>query len=264
MTSPNKVALVDGDFIAYRCAASCEPNKSTRPDREPEYVALGRASDICDRIGDRCAPQELRIYLAGGRNFRKLLDPSYKANRLSQPRPVHLDAVRDYLVRKWGASVITEAYEVDDRLAMEAQANTVICSIDKDLRQIAGEHYNPVKDTFEVVSVEDAARTLYASMLIGDASDNLRGIDGLGPVKSGRLLHGLSPAEAHLKVLGIYQDHGRDFFHAHRMFSLLRSQEEYEEVMAQIEITIREGQGPEATTDGEGHMAEEVPAVDTP
>ena len=257
----SKIALVDGDFIAYRCAASCEPNKSTRPERDPEFVALGRASDICDRIGDRVTPTELRIYLGGDRNFRKLLDPSYKANRLSQPRPVHLEATRDYLVRKWGATILTDAYEVDDRLAMEATPNTVICSIDKDLRQIEGNHYNPVKDTFEVVSSEDAAITLYASMLIGDSSDNLRGIDGLGPVKAGRLLSGLSPEEAYLKVLGLYEDAGRDFFHSYRLLRLLRSHEEYLEVMN--EIAVRESQGAEATTDSEGCFSEAVPCTDT-
>jgi 5'-3' exonuclease len=262
MTSRNKVALVDGDFIAYRCAASCEPNKSTRPFREEEYVALGRASDICDRIGDRVAPTQLRIFLGGPRNFRKLLDPSYKANRLLQPKPVHLDAVREYLVRKWGAEVVTESYEVDDRLAILATEDSVICSIDKDLRQIPGAHYNPVKDTFEVVSSEAGAITLYTSMLVGDASDNLRGIDGLGPVKSERLLRGLSPQEAHLKVLGLYQDAGRDFFHSHRLFRLLRTHEEYEEVMN--EIAISQGQGPEVATDSEGFVPEDVSVTDTP
>lgn len=256
----SRIALVDGDFIAYRCASSCEPNKSTRPHRAEEYVALGRASDICDRIGDRTAATELRIYLGGDRNFRRLLDPSYKANRLSQPRPVHLDAVREYLVRKWGASIITDAYEVDDRLAMEATEGTIVCSVDKDLRQIAGSHYNPVKDEFEVVDSQSAALTLYASMLIGDTSDNLRGIDGLGPVKSERLLRGLSPQEAHLKVLGLYEDAGRDFLHSYRLFRLLRSEEEYREIMN--EISISQGQGPEATTDSEGFMAESAPTVD--
>lgn len=264
MTSRNKrVALVDGDFVAYRCAASCEPNKSTRPERDPEFVALGRASDILDRIGDRTAPDELRVYLGGDRNFRKLLDPSYKANRLSQVRPVHLDAVRDYLVRKWGARILVEAYEVDDRLAMEAQEGSVICSIDKDLRQIAGEHYNPVKDTFEVVDSQTAATTLYASMLIGDSSDNLRGIDGIGPVKSERLLRGLSPEEAHAKVLGLYEDAGRDFFHSYRLFRLLRTEEEYHEIMRELSIEneFGESQGAEAPADGEGYMAENFPAA---
>lgn len=257
----SKIALVDGDFIAYRCAASCEPNKSTRPEREDEFIALGRASDICNRIGDRVAPTELRIYLGGSRNFRKLLDPSYKANRLSQPRPVHLDAVRDYMVRKWGAKVVTEAYEVDDRLAMEASADTIICSIDKDLRQIEGEHYNPVKDTFEVVGVEDAALTLYTSMLVGDSSDNLRGIDGLGPVKSARLLSGLSPEEAHLKVSRLYEDAGRDFLHSYRLFRLLRSEEEFQEIMN--EITIRQGEGEEVAAASEGQVTDDVSVVDT-
>lgn len=264
--SDKRIALVDGDFIAYRCAASCEPAKS-RPGSvlEPEYVACGRATDICERIGDRIAPTEFRIFLGGDRNFRKQLDPSYKANRLDKPPPTHLAAVRDFLVRKWGAQIVTEAYEVDDKLGILAAPGTVICSIDKDLRQIPGEHYNPVKDTFEVVDDLGAALSLYTSMLVGDTSDNLRGIDGLGPVKSGRLLQGLSAEEAHLKVQAIYADHGRDFFQAYRLYRLLRSEEEYHEIMAELELEniFGESQGPEATTVGTGSVVGSIPQPHT-
>jgi 5'-3' exonuclease len=172
-----------------------------------------------------------------------------------------LGAVRDFLVRKWNGQVLTEAYEVDDELAIQAQPNSVICSIDKDLRQIPGEHYNPVKDEFEVVDSEQAALTLYTSMLVGDSSDNLRGIDGLGPVKAGRLLAGLDSKEAHLKVQSIYDDHGRDFFHSYRLFRLLRSIDEYHEVMSEIKFSETEGK--EATTMGEGSMVGIVSEPDT-
>lgn len=263
MTTTRRIALIDGDFIAYRCAASCEPNKSTRTVRDPEYVAFGRASDICDRIGSRVQATELRIYLGGPDNFRKLIYPPYKANRLSQVRPEHLEATRDFLVRKWGAQVITEAYEVDDRLAMEFERGTVLCAIDKDFRQLAGEHYQPLQDTFEVVDSETAELHLYAQMLIGDSSDNLRGIEGLGPIKSKRLLSGLSPEEAHLKVQQLYEERGLNFVLYHRLFRLLRSHEEYMDVMREIELgvwdiesTISEGQGEEVTADSEGSVSE--------
>ncbi len=262
MSGTTRIALVDGDFISYRCAASCEPAKS-RPGSvlEPEYVSFGRASDILDRIGSRVEATELRIYLGGTRNFRKIIDPNYKANRLSQPRPTHLEATRDFLVRKWGAKIITEAYEADDRLGMEAAGDTVICAIDKDFRQIAGEHYQPLKDTFEVVSSEDAELNFYAHMLIGDSSDNLRGVDGIGPIKAARALHGLSPEEARLKVQSIYEERGLNYFRAYRLFRILRSQQEYEDTMQEIalgvyEEPVSESEGEEVAADREGSVSE--------
>lgn len=184
---------------------------------------------------------------------------------MGKPQPTHLAATRDFLVRKWGAEILTDSYEVDDKLGILAAPDTVLCSIDKDLRQIPGEHYNPVKDVFEVVDDFQGALSLYTSMLVGDTSDNLRGIDGLGPVKAGRLLQGLSAEEAYLKVQAIYADSGQDFFLAHRLFRLLRSEEEYHEIMKEIELLEnfqREGQGTEAATVGEGSVVDVVPSTD--
>ena len=254
--------IVDGDFIAYRCAASCEPTK-TRLVREERFVALGRANDLCNRIGDSTQAEEYRIFLGGSGNFRRMLDPNYKANRVHQPKPLHLDAVRDHMVRKWGAEIITANYEADDRIAMEAARSpeSLIVSIDKDLRQITGEHYNPVKDIYEVVDSEQAEINLYISMLVGDASDNLRGIDGLGPVKAGRALSGCTAKEAYLETARIYEEHGRDFLFALRMFRLLRSEEEYQEVMNEIEQ--RKSEGEKLAEVGEGPVPEALSEVDT-
>lgn len=157
------------------------------------------------------------------------------------------------MVRKWGATVV-EGYEADDRIAMEAKGNFIIVAIDKDLLQIPGEHYNPVKDTFQVVSDEDAKIHLYTSMLIGDSSDNLRGIDGLGPVKSERALRGLTAEEAFARVNAIYEEHGRDFLFSYRLFRLLKSEEEYHEVLN--EIAVSESEGEEVATDSEGYVSE--------
>ena len=257
--SPNKrVALVDGDFIAYRCAASCEPSK-TREHREERFVALGRANDLLNRIGSRIEVDEYRIFLGGTRNFRKELYPDYKANRANIRRPEHLDAVRDHMVRKWGATIV-EGYEADDRIAMEAKGNFIVVAIDKDLLQIPGEHYNPVKDVFQVVDDEAAKIHLYTSMLIGDSSDNLRGIDGLGPIKSARELSGLTSEEAFARVNAIYEEHGRDFLFSYRLFRLLKSEEEYHEVLN--EISISKGEGTQVATISEGHVPEVFPTTD--
>ncbi|MEM4379927.1 MAG: hypothetical protein QXL01_04485, partial [Thermoplasmatales archaeon] len=113
--------------------------------------------------------------------------------------------------------------------AIAADENSIICSIDKDLHQLPGQHYNFVKSEFFVIDENEAALAFWSSMLIGDASDNLPGIPGLGKVRATNLLKGLSPKEMEARVRSLYQDHGLDFFLHYRLYRLVRSEEELEE-----------------------------------
>lgn len=236
MTSPSKrVALVDGDIIAYRCAASCLPTKAEPDKREDAFVALGRASDLCNKIGDKCQTEELRIFISGTGNFRYKLFPDYKANRRNIPKPEHLGAVQQFLARKWGATFV-DGMEADDAIGIAATEypDSIICSIDKDLKQIAGEHFNFVKNEFEVVSPESATFNLYAQMVIGDASDNIRGVEGIGPVKAGRMLTDKSTEEMHMAVQKAYNNPARFFLNL-RLLSVLRTQDEYQRILGEID-----------------------------
>jgi 5'-3' exonuclease len=66
--------------------------------------------------------------------------------------------------------------------------DTIICSIDKDLLQIPGRHFNFVKGTSQEVSELEGLRHFYKQLLIGDTSDNVFCVRGIGPVKAGKLL----------------------------------------------------------------------------
>jgi 5'-3' exonuclease len=261
MTNLNKrIALVDADIIAYRCAASCEPSKQ-RAVREERFVALGRAADICNRIGSRCQADGYRFFISGTGNFRYKLYPSYKSNRVGVPKPEHLGAVQQFLVRKWGAEVV-QGYEADDSIGIAADERSIICSIDKDLRQIPGEHYNFVKDVFDVVSPEAAAYNFYSLMLIGDTSDGVRGVEGVGPVKAGRMLADCTPEEMHTRVYDSYGDPERFFLNT-RLLRVLRSKEEYEQILGEIDADVQcESEGPGPTEDSGEASAEVLSGVD--
>lgn len=245
------IALLDGDIIAYRCAASCEPTKS-KPDREPLISAISRADELVYRCLNRLAPERYQVFLGGTENFRKQVDPNYKANR-TQPKPEYLDAVRDLLVREWEAEVCA-GYEADDGLGISASAETIIASIDKDLLQIPGRHYNFVKDEIIDVSPRDAARSFYGQMLTGDSSDNVHGIDGIGPVRSGRLLSGVDPQDMEALVKLCYEDAGKsggDYVRNFLLLRIIRSKQEWES----IEAILSQGQGESAT---EASMQEHI------
>ena len=177
-------ALIDSDIIAYRCAASAE--------NEPVDVAIMRVDNmIMEILG---LETDYISFLSGKNNFRKEINPNYKANRKDIVRPQHLDSCRNYLVTEYN-SIITDGYEADDALGFNLTEETVIYSIDKDLLMIPGHHYNFVKKEYREVSETDALRAFYRQMLIGDSSDNIQGVAGIGKVKAAKLIDPLETEE---------------------------------------------------------------------
>jgi hypothetical protein len=85
-----------------------------------------------------------------------------------------------------------------------------ICSIDKDLKQIPGKHYNWRKDEFDIVSPVDGLRSFYRNLLIGDTADNIFGVDGIGKVKAGRIINDLDNEEDMFRaVQALYNNDAR-------------------------------------------------------
>jgi 5'-3' exonuclease len=252
------LALVDADTIAYRCAASCEPTK-IKPEREPLDLAIRRADELCYRILSDAQSEKYRFFLTGSENFRKLIYPEYKANRARLPRPEWLEPVREFLITEWKAEIATGC-EADDYLGIYATQDSIICGNDKDLLQIPGQHYNFVTGNFLWVDDEAAAMALWSQMLIGDPSDNLPGIDGLGKVKARRRLEGLSPREMEDTVRSLYTACGRDFLLYHRLYRLIRSEQELEEILNHT--TKRKGQRKELTEMGSKEDSGSLPETD--
>lgn len=216
-------ALIDGDLIAYRCAASAE--------NDPVEVAIKRADLLTIDLLTATLCDSYRMFISGNNNFRVSIDPNYKANRKDKPKPVHLVPVQEFLIKSYNAEV-TDGYEADDALGINQQEHsTVIVSLDKDLLQIPGHHYQweisgrPAK-WFEQ-NYLDGLRHFYASSLIGDVSDNIRGVDGIGKVKAKRALQDLeTEQELFDKCRELYGDDPR-YFKNLRLLWILRNENEF-------------------------------------
>ena len=78
--------------------------------------------------------------------------------------------------------------EADDYLGIHQNKDTIICSIDKDLLQVSGRHYNFVKKEFYEIEELEGLRKFYKQLLTGDTSDHIKGIEGIGPVKAEKAL----------------------------------------------------------------------------
>ena len=83
-----------------------------------------------------------------------------------------------------------EADDVMGIISTREPGKHIIASIDKDLNQIPGKHFNWYKDTNKVYDVSDydGTRLFYKQILTGDTVDNYKGVPGIGPKKADKLL----------------------------------------------------------------------------
>lgn len=205
-------ALLDGDLYAFRSAASSE--------NEDVGIAVWRLEEMIDNTLAEVGADEFSIFLSGENNFRYDIYPEYKANRTS-PKPRHLKELKGYLVDKYKAQV-SDGCEADDLLGiaqcLEAEhwatyEGTVICSLDKDLRMIPGNHYSfairgNVKGTAwerpaEHLFVEpfEGLKRFYTQVLTGDTTDNVKGAAGIGKVKAERILRDCTTEQEMLEAV---------------------------------------------------------------
>lgn len=198
------ISLIDADIVSYSCAAFNE-----------EYGWAQCQQDIDDmltRILETTESDSMQLYISGPENFRYGIYPEYKANRRGKSDPTYRQDANAYLVERFGATV-TIGCEADDALGIAGSVpdlETTICSIDKDLKQIPGRHYNWRRDEFDIVSPVDGLRSFYRGLLIGDTADNIRGVDGIGKVKAGRIIDDLeNEADMFRAVQALYNDDAR-------------------------------------------------------
>ena len=177
------IANIDGDLVAYPCAASCGED-------DPLDVALFRCDKLIREILEASDCDQYNIYLSTQSNFRKIINTEYKANRKDMVPPQWLQECKEYLLTEWGAKV-KEYYEADDLLGINQSNDTVLCSFDKDLLMIPGKHFNWKKQQYgdtTIVEPYQGLQHFYAQMLIGDKTDNVIGVAGIGPVKANKAL----------------------------------------------------------------------------
>lgn len=183
------LAVIDSDSIVYSSAgATQKKNKETGEiEVAPVSHACSNAKKMMLSILEATKCSDYIAYLtesSDATSFRLKLYPEYKANRKDYEKPIHYQAVRDYLVSTWKAEIVSEI-EADDAVAMKMHeiyqdkeytidtAPAVLCGIDKDLRQIPGLHFNYNTGEFQWIKKEDAIRSIYIQLLEGDRSDNI-------------------------------------------------------------------------------------------
>lgn len=199
--------IVDADTLCFSSAAMAEGMDATQAcwnvDRGLESL-LARLNNF-----------NYSLYLTGDNNFRYKIFPEYKRTRRAKANPEFLKVAKEHLVKEYGA-VLSDGCEADDLCGVDQTQSalngedTIICSIDKDLDQIAGRHYSPaivrlgivVREEKEYyVSPKDGLRFFYRQMLIGDSGDGIPGAKGIGKVKAEAILKDLDTEEELLNAV---------------------------------------------------------------
>lgn len=186
---------------------TCDTEKHTRP--EPVANALANARNIVEYISRTLGNPPMTLVLSGDTNFRNDIWQSkeYKGHRKEVKRPTHEQALRKYLRSNW-ETVISDGEEADDVVGImvtEDPEGTTCVSADKDLNMIPGFHYNFVKETYYYVTPLEGVRNFYGQLLCGDATDNIPGLPGVGPVKAENHLDASTPEAWGAMALTLYE-----------------------------------------------------------
>lgn len=130
-----------------------------------------------------------QLILSGKSNYRDRLATikEYKGNRDPTHKPTHYAALTTSMIADYGAVVIN-GREADDECSIRAwdlirtdrPHGFVIATIDKDLDQIPGWHYDYMKKVFYLVHLTDADHWFWAQTLSGDTTDNVGGCWKIG------------------------------------------------------------------------------------
>jgi 5'-3' exonuclease len=207
-----KVALIDADFLAYSTGFTTED--------EPVEIAKSRLTEwLTDIVYMDLKCDDYVSFTTGPGNFRYEVATTvpYKGNRKDAPKPKHLGALKEHLKRLGAVEV--QGIEADDAVAIELYNKGIehywIVHTDKDLNQLPGWHYNPMKCIEYYVDQESADRSFWTQVLMGDRVDAIPGLAGIGPKKAEKILKDChSYADMEAASWEAYKDkgHGVEYF----------------------------------------------------
>jgi DNA polymerase-1 len=234
-----RIALIDGDLLLYRFGyrgeSSIDWGDGVVSHWTTETSAIADMKSHVEKTTKTIRADRTVVCLSDSRCFRYDIMSTYKHNRKDVVKPVLLGVLKQYFMDHY-ETCLKPKLEADDCLGIKAtlpsQHNSVICSIDKDMRQIPGYHFNWNKDTkTRVVSEKEADLFFYEQVLQGDPTDGYSGCPGVGKVKAKAVIAAVPPGKDWHKdvwaaIVQVYENKGLDESYAltqARMARILRA-----------------------------------------
>ncbi len=210
--SKDVLYLVDLSNYVFRAYHALPPLKSSSG--EPSGATLG-TMNMLNRMVEDYQPAYMAVAMdSRGRGFRGEIAPSYKANRPPAPEDLAIQLMRTREIFE-GYNVpifVKDGFEADDviatvvKKALAAGLRVVVASSDKDLFQLIdgkrvlcwdamrNKVYGPAEVEAKYGVGPERVRDFLA--LIGDSSDNIAGVPGVGPKTAAQLLAQFGSLEA--------------------------------------------------------------------
>jgi DNA polymerase-1 len=198
---PPTLYLIDGHALAYRMYFALTAGSSSQrwqtSKGEPTAGVYGFARELV-RILEQEKPEYLAVAFDVGKTFRDEIFPEYKATREKMPddlRP-QIERIRQMVDAFNIPRLEREGYEADDvlgsvaRIAAEKGLGVKIITGDRDLLQLVNERtavylagdnqtYITDQDVINKLGVR-ADQVVDYKAIVGDTSDNIPGVKGVG------------------------------------------------------------------------------------
>ena len=194
--------LVDGSSYLYRAFHAMPDLRNSK--NEPTGAIQGVLNMLRRLHKDYPAEYSACVFDAKGKTFRDDIYPQYKANRQAMPDDLRVQIEPLFTtIRAMGwPLIIEEGVEADDvigALAKQAESQgikTIISTGDKDISQLVNEKItvvNTMRDAFrktdDVLDIAGVTakfgvppeRMIDYLVLVGDTSDNVPGVEKVGP-----------------------------------------------------------------------------------
>ncbi|WP_233582141.1 hypothetical protein [Asaia sp. W19] len=184
-------------MCAFRAAAAVQktfdfgaPEPTIHADEEEAQRACIETIEAWASLA-RC--RDVRVLFTGPHNFRKKILPTYKGNRKGGKPLAYWATVR--AVKERFRCDEVDGLEADDLMGILATSKgheeSIVVTLDKDLRTVPGRHFNPVKDSKPcIVTPAQANLKWFTQTLTGDTTDNYAGCPGIGPKRAETILSG--------------------------------------------------------------------------
>ncbi|WP_392564969.1 DNA polymerase I [Orbus wheelerorum] len=203
MSSQNPIILIDGSSYLYRAFFATPP--LTNPKGEPSGAIYGVTNMIRSLINQYNPTHIAVVFDAKGGSFRKEIYSEYKATREAMPEDlrVQIEPIHAILKAMGLPLLCIEGVEADDvigTLAKQAEAEgleVLISTGDKDMAQLVSDKITLINTMNNVIldpkGVEQKfgvppTKIIDFLALMGDSSDNIPGVPGVGEKTATSLL----------------------------------------------------------------------------
>lgn len=206
----NRLVLIDGHALAYRVFFALPIDAFATKEGEPTNATYGFARTLLDLILSDSPPKYLAVSFDVGKTFRDEMFSEYKGTREKMPDELRLqiERIRE-MVRAFGIPVLElDGYEADDVLgtvakqAKEFDVPVRIVTGDRDLLQLVDDNTSvelPPSRYQRVPQIYDRDKVIEKlgvrpdqvvdfKALMGDKSDNIPGVRGVGAKTAEKLL----------------------------------------------------------------------------